>query len=411
MSLSYEAFKRALASERLPAMVVDLDALDRNVDRVLALIAPSKLPLRVATKSVRVPALLRRILTRGGAAMRGLMTYTIDEAALLATQGFDDLFVAYPQTSRSDLERAAGLVARGVTLRLAVDAEPHLRRISEVGEAHGVRVPVVICADMSLRLLGDRIHLGVRRSPIATPEDAIAIARAASELAGVTLVGLMGYEAQIAGLADDHASDAPPMRAAKRSVRSMSVRVVRERRAALVRALRAEGHTLSIVNGGGTASLDSTTNDDFVTEVTCGSAFFKPHLFDNFTNAHVRSLEPACFFALEVTRVPAPGFATCLGGGYVASGDAGRGGRTSAPLPWLPGGLALLAGEMAGEVQTPLRVAPGASVTHGDPVIFRHAKAGEIAERFTHALLLQGGSDARVVDRALTYRGLGACFV
>jgi D-serine deaminase-like pyridoxal phosphate-dependent protein len=412
MALSYDEIKQALAGERLPALLVDLEAFDRNLDRIVRLVAPSGLPIRVATKSVRVPALLRRLQKRGGGALRGLMAYTIEEAALLATQGFDDLFVAYPQTLRSDLDRAATLIARGVSLTLAVDAVPQLRRISEVGVAHGVKIPVALCADMSLRLLGDRVHLGVRRSPLATPEDVLAIAREATRLDGVTLVGLMGYEAQIAGLADDLPDDVT--RWAKRSVRKASVAVVRDRRAALVRALRDAGHTLSLVNGGGTGSLDSTTRDDVLTEVTCGSAFFKPHLFDGFTSPHVRELEPACFFALEVTRVPGPGFVTCLGGGYVSSGPAGSGGRASAPIPWLPRTnppLELVSSEMAGEVQTPLRVgrvAGDIQLSYGDPVLFRHAKAGEIAERFTSALLVERG---RVVERALTYRGLGACFV
>jgi D-serine deaminase-like pyridoxal phosphate-dependent protein len=119
----------------------------------------------------------------------------------------------------------------------------------------------------------------------------------------------------------------------------------------------------------------------------------------------MRALEPACFFALEVTRRPAPDLVTCLGGGYVASGATGP---DKAPLPWLPRGLALLPMEMAGEVQTPLRVPRGTSIALGDPVVFRHAKAGELAERFREYLLLEGG---RVVERVPTYRGQGECFL
>ena len=157
------------------------------------------------------------------------------------------------------------------------------------------------------------------------------------------------------------------------------------------------------MNGGGTGSLDTTTRATGVTESTAGSAFLKPHLFDYYSNAHVRALEPAAFFALEVTRRPAPDIVTCLGGGYVASGPPGI---DKVPRPWLPRGLELLGAEMCGEVQTPL--SGGASLALGDPVIFRHAKAGELAERFDRYLLVQ---DGRVAREVATYRGEGRCFL
>lgn len=54
-----------------------------------------------------------------------------------------------------------------------------------------------------------------------------------------------------------------------------------------------------------------------------------------------------------------------------------------------------------------MRLEKGVRLDHGDPILFRHAKAGEVCERFTDALLVQNG---RIVERVPTYRGLGACF-
>ncbi len=402
MPLTYDAIVGALSSEALPALYVDLDAFDRNVARVASVVGDAGPTVRIATKSVRVPALIRRAIEKGGSLFRGLMCFCVEEAELLSREGFDDLFVAYPPFQAAEATRAAELVARGVDLKIAVDALEGLERLSRAGQQQGVKVPVVLCIDMSLRLVGDLVHLGVRRSPVATPEDALALSRLAAAMPGVELAGLMGYEAQVAGLADDRPGD--PERWAKRAVRRASIHVVRERRAQVVETLRAAGHDLGLVNGGGTGSLDSTSRDPSVTEVSCGSAFFKPHAFDHFTNAHMSELEPSCFFALEVTRVPGPGLATCLGGGYVASGPVGT---FAAPLPHLPEGLSLLPTEMAGEVQTPLRVPKSAKLRHGSPVVFRHAKGGEVCERFREVLLIAGG---KIVGRAPTYRGLGACF-
>jgi D-serine deaminase-like pyridoxal phosphate-dependent protein len=179
------------------------------------------------------------------------------------------------------------------------------------------------------------------------------------------------------------------------------------RRVAIADALRKDGFELALVNGGGTGSLDSTTPESGVTEVAAGSGLFKPHLFDYYKSAYMRELEPAAFFALEIVRRPSATVVTCGGGGYIASGSAGP---DKAPLPWLPRDLRLLPMEMAGEVQTPLesKVDPREDpLMLGAPVVFRHAKAGELMERFREVLLLH---DGRIVDRVPTYRGLGWCF-
>jgi D-serine deaminase-like pyridoxal phosphate-dependent protein len=157
-----------------------------------------------------------------------------------------------------------------------------------------------------------------------------------------------------------------------------------------------------IVNGGGTGSVHLTAREPAVTEVTAGSGLFAPALFD-----HYRALDltPAAFFALPIVRRPGPGVATALGGGYLASGaaDAQR-----LPVPALPGGLRLDPLEGAGEVQTPLLGAAADRLRVGDRVYLRHAKAGELCERFETVLLLEGD---RIVDEVPTYRGEGRAFL
>ena len=103
-------------------------------------------------------------------------------------------------------------------------------------------------------------------------------------------------------------------------------------------------------------------------------------------------------------RKPTPKIATALGGGYIASGAPGR---DRLPRPVLPAGLKLDAREGAGEVQTPLLGAGGA-LRVGDRVWFRHAKAGELCERFDVVHLVRGGA---IVDTVPTYRGEGKTFL
>lgn len=404
MALSYPELQRALEGERLPALVVDRDAFDRNVARIAAAARAHGIPARIASKSVRVPQLVARALERGAPDLAGVMAYAAGELPLLAEHGLDDLLLAYPAWDMRDLDAVLELRAAGRRITAVVDSPEAVLRWSAAAAARGTSARLALCVDMSLRLLGDRLHVGVRRSPLATPADVVALARIARDAPAVELVGVVGYEAQIAGLPDDDPAEGRAVRGAKRLLKRASMRELSGRRVAVARALAGEGFRLELVNGGGTGSLEATGPASGVTETTAGSGLFKPTLFDGYASRVVRELEPACFFALEVTRRASSDVVTCLGGGYVASGPPGP---DRAPTPWLPRGLTLLPHEMAGEVQTPVREPRGVHLELGDPVIFRHAKAGEVCERFREALLVAGG---RVVARAPTYRGLGACF-
>jgi D-serine deaminase-like pyridoxal phosphate-dependent protein len=157
---------------------------------------------------------------------------------------------------------------------------------------------------------------------------------------------------------------------------------------------------LRFVNGGGTGSIERTAAEPAVTEVAAGSGLFGPTLFDAY---RAFSPRPAALFALPVVRAPSPGVVTVLGGGYPASGAAGR---DRLPRPVVPRGLRLDRAEGAGEVQTPLHGARGLRV--GDRVWFRHAKAGELSERFSEVHLIRGGE---IVDTVPTYRGEGKTFL
>jgi D-serine deaminase-like pyridoxal phosphate-dependent protein len=385
------ALDRATAALDPPFAVVDLDAFDANAADLLRR-AGSK-ALRLASKSVRCRALQRRALDAG---FRGQLCFTLREALWLADHGFDDLVVAYPTADRAALAALAHGPHRGA-IAVMIDSPAHLDLIQAAGGG-----PVRVCLDIDAGwwLLGGRIRVGVKRSPVRTPEQAAALATAAAARPGIELVGLMAYEAHIAGV-----GDAPPGRraygAAVRAVQRASARELAARRAAVVAAVRAV-HRLEFVNGGGTGSVERTAAEAAVTEVTAGSGLYGPTLFDSYRAFAVR---PAALFALPVVRKPSPASATVLGGGYPASGAAGA---DRLPRPVLPAGLRLDRSEGAGEVQTPV-LGPGArDLALGDRVWFRHAKAGELCERFARLHLVRG---EEIVDEVATYRGEGQTFL
>ncbi|MEU7039786.1 amino acid deaminase/aldolase [Streptomyces varsoviensis] len=390
-------YDRATAHLDAPLALVDLAAFDANAED-LARRARGK-PIRVASKSVRCRALLERVLARDGFA--GIMSYTLAESLWLARSGFEDVLLAYPSADREAFALLAGDPKLAGAVTVMVDDVRQLDLIDAARSGGGEEIRVCLELDTALRLLGGRVRIGARRSPLGSPAQLADLARAIGRRPGFRLVGLMAYEAHVAGVGDRLAGR--PLRS--RTIRLMQAAARRElaaRRAETVRAVRAVAPDLEFVNGGGTGSVQYTAAEDAVTEVAAGSGLYVPRLFDNYTSFQGR---PAALFALPVVRRPGVGVVTVSGGGYPASGAAGK---DRSPVPYLPAGLRLDAQEGAGEVQTPLLGQPADDLLIGDKVWFRHAKAGELCERFEALHLVDGD---RIVETAPTYRGEGRTFL
>jgi D-serine deaminase-like pyridoxal phosphate-dependent protein len=392
-----ERYDRATADLDPPLALVDLDAFDRNAADLTRRAANR--PIRVASKSLRCRCLIERALARPG--YQGVMSYSLPEALWLYAAGTsDDVLVAYPTVNRKALRALAGDEGARRHVTIMVDSAEHLDVVDRaLGDGHP-KIRVCLELDVSWRPLAGQplVHIGTRRSPLFTPEQTADVARAITRRAGFRLVGVMGYEGQIAGLGD--APPGHPVRARLiRGIQDRSAVELRQRRTETVRLIQAVT-SLEFVNGGGTGSLESTARDESVTELTAGSGLVGPTLFDAYRRF---TPDPALLFALPVVRRPAPNIATLFSGGYVASGT---GTRDRLPRPYLPAGLTLIGVEGAGEVQTPVRGAAAGRLRIGDRVWLRHAKAGELAERFTDYYVLEGDQ----VTAVPTYRGEGQCF-
>jgi D-serine deaminase-like pyridoxal phosphate-dependent protein len=396
---SHERYEGVFAEVEAPFAFVDLDAMWANAEEMLGR-AGGK-PIRVASKSIRCRALLEAILARDER-FRGLMTYTLPETLWLAEQGFEDLLLAYPTADVGALEELALRSAahpEGAPL-IMVDCVEHLEMIESVLGKGAPPLRVCIDVDASWWWLGGRVKVGPKRSPIHTVEQAVGLAREIEKRPQIELDALMAYEGQIAGV-----GDLPPGQwrrgKAIRFMQKRSAEELAQRRKAIVSAL-SEFVELEVVNGGGTGSLELTAAEEAVTEVTAGSGFYAPALFDHYSRFR---LTPAAGFALPIVRKSSSGTATALGGGYLASG---AGDTARLPAPWLPQGLELDKDEGAGEVQTPLLGPAARNLSVGDRVYLRHAKAGELCERFDTLFLVEGD---RIVDEVPTYRGEGRTFL
>ncbi len=386
MDAPFDRLLRATSQIDTPFAVVDAPALWANADDLVRRAAG--VPIRVASKSVRVRSIVERTLQRDGFA--GVMSYSLAESNWLVDHGVDDVLLAYPTASREALRELVADDRRRAAITVMVDSVESLDHIDAlIGRDHPA---IRVCIDVDASLKLGPIHLGVRRSPVHTARQARRLAAAIEQRRGFDLVGVMFYDAQIAGL--------PDTSAAVRLVKKRSAAELLDRRGAVVRAV-GEHARLEIVNAGGTGSLEVTGQDPAITELTAGSGLFSPVLFDGYDAFESR---PAAYFVLSVVRKPAKDVATLFAGGYIASGPTNK---NRQPLPTWPAGLTAIGTEGAGEVQSPVKGRAARTLSIGDRVVMRYAKAGEMCERFDAVAIVD---ETGAVETVPTYRGEGKNF-
>ena len=370
-----------------PYAAVDIAAFDHNAKQMVG--RARGLPIRVASKSLRSVAALRRALDHDG--FQGILSYSVPEAIHLAQAGFDDIVVAYPCVNTAALRELAADQKLRETITAMVDCTDHLELIEAAAQGAGP-VRVAIDLDCTLHLPGAVI--GPRRSPVREAEQVEELAGAIVDKRCLRLVGVMAYEGQVASVADAESGVAGSV---KRWLRRTSMEQLAPRRKACIDAAR-QFADLEFVNGGGTGSLDVSADEGTLTELAAGSGFYTPVIFDNFATVNHRA---AAFFICQVSRIPAKGWATVNSGGWIASGPPAA---DRVPVAVHPGGLKYSATEGAGEVQTPLHGPGASSVRVGDLVWFRHAKAGEMTEHVDGIVAVHPDGTAETWD---TYRGNG----
>jgi D-serine deaminase-like pyridoxal phosphate-dependent protein len=401
---------------RLPSVLVDLTAFDMNISTLRQeMTMHPETTIRIASKSVRVPSLLNRILSTG-LPFKGLMCYSVEEAQFLSSLGFDDLLIGYPSQQKLDYQILRDLHEKEEKLvRIVVDDPKSIEEMNQFMNGINKPFPIILEFDVSFRLFQGKIHVGARRSPIRTISQLIEIIQLIQQLKFVRLEGLMVYESHIAGIGDRNPVNFW-LNPIIRCIKAYSIPKIQQIRRELAQICSKYG--LTLFNGGGTGSLLSTlTESSVLTEITVGSGFFQPHLFDHYQqnqlmiDKYKTTFIPSCYFALPIVRISDEGeWITCLGGGYVASGKPGW---DKVPIPVFPIGLEVSTDEGTGEVQTPLKIHPKTKIEtiqllkQNRIVYFRHAKGGELAERFKEFLLVENGN---IIEIAKTYRGFGKCF-
>ncbi|MCY3414378.1 MAG: alanine racemase [Candidatus Heimdallarchaeota archaeon] len=391
--MDYEKYRSLFRGEDMPLCYLDLDLLDKNIDAITKQMEGTNKTIRLASKSLRVPSMIEHILKHDN--IEGILAYSATEAVFLSQQGIDDIIIAYPVMNENYIRQ---VLLEKKRIYFMVDLKEHVDQIATVAKELETTARLCIDIDMTSRYPG--VYFGVYRSSIKSADQVRVLGEYILQSKHVKLEAIMGYEAQIAGVADRSPARSFILNAVVRLLKTRSIASVARFRGETIRILKEQGHPITIVNGGGTGSVKSTKEEEGVTEVTVGSGFFSPALFDYYNDFRYA---PAMGFAIEVTRKPEDNVYTCHGGGYIASGSIGI---DKQPEIFMPAEASFFADEGCGEVQTPIKYK--GKLKLGDPVLLRHAKAGELAEHFNEVLILK---DGKIIDRVKTYRGLGKKFL
>ena len=394
-SRDYNYYKEIFKDTPMPYAFVDMELFNKNSEDIIKRAGNKK--IRIASKSIRCLDLIKKILS-SNSKYQGIMCYHPLEAIYLSQNGLDDLLIAYPIFNEQHISAICKEIKKGKTIIAMVDLPEHAEQLNRTAEQENCTLPV--CMDMDMSTDFGFLHFGVRRSKIATTQQAMELFHQIKKLKNLQLIGIMGYEAQIAGVADF--TDSIFKNFIIHLLKKKSAKNIFTLRSEIANEIQLQGHKLKFVNGGGTGSMETTIAESCITEITVGSGFYSPALFDNYKKfKHL----PAAAYAIEITRNPQPGIYTCYGGGYNASGAMDK---NKIPKPYLPFGAKLIKNEGAGEVQTPVIYKGEEKLSLGNPIFFRHAKAGELCEHFNSLFFVSNGE---IIGEAKTYRGDGKCFV
>lgn len=204
---------RSIHDLETPAVLIDLDRLERNIARMAARAKEAGVALRPHAKTHKVPE-IGRMQVRAGAV--GLSVAKTSEAEVFAKHGFDDLFVAYPAVGPSKAERLVALAKR-VKLCVGIDSVEGAAMLGEAASRAGLSLDVSMKVDVGYHRVG------------VDPADVVSVGTRVASIPGVNLVGLFTHAGQAynrptpAEIEKDTVDEAAIMGEAARALRAAGV--------------------------------------------------------------------------------------------------------------------------------------------------------------------------------------------
>ncbi len=257
-----------------PALIVDLDALDRNIAMMATLTRERGIDWRPHAKAHKSPAIAHRELAVGAI---GITCAKLGEAEVFAAAGVRDMLIANQIVGPIKARRLAAL-ASYCDVIVAVDNIANARELDRAAAKFGSRPRVLIEVDS-----------GMQRAGIAPGPDAVALATQLSQMTSLRFAGVMAWEGHAVAIADD-------------ATRMLEIQAAVGRLTATADAIRAAGIPVEIVSCGGTGTFLTAREMPGVTEVQAGGGIFG----DGMYRALNVPVEPALSLVVSVTSRPTP---------------------------------------------------------------------------------------------------------
>jgi D-serine deaminase-like pyridoxal phosphate-dependent protein len=226
-----------------PQLLIDLDLVDANVQRMLQTVRDRPVNVRVHFKSLKCAGLARYLAAAG---LESFLCAKLNEGEVLADAGLTDLFIANQVIGPIKLRRLADLAGR-VQVRVCVDDERNVDEMAAAARAAGVTIDVLV-----------EVDIGMRRCGVEPGEPALALARRIHASRGLRFVGLQGYDGHLQLMPD----------AAERRAKCLQAL---EQLVGTRRLIERAGIPVEVVTGAGTGTGEFVGSYDGVTEIQPGS--------------------------------------------------------------------------------------------------------------------------------------------
>ena len=327
MSYSPVGFEKSVLDT--PALLVDLDQMERNIARIASRCRECGVDWRPHTKGNKIPAIAHKLVSAGAV---GITCAKLGEAEVMAAAGIQDILVANQIVGDQKIARLVNL-QRHASVMVAVDHPHHIGAISEAARDLGAKVRVLV-----------EIDVGMQRCGVEPGKPALELAQQAEAAPGVIFAGIMGYEG--------HAMDLPDEEKEAACARSMDLL------AQTAIHIQASGLEVGIVSAGGTGTLAFTPALPGVTEIQAGGGILMDTFYPN--DLGVKGLEQALTILATVVSHPAADRAVI---------DAGRK-TTSAQfrLPEVTGREGVTVQALSAEHGTLSLDGPGTSLKIGEKI-------------------------------------------
>ena len=277
-----------------PALVIDLDIMDRNIQTFQGYFKDSAAKARPVVTSHLCPQIARRQLDAGGT-VGGIAVTTLGEAEVFADAGFSDILLANQVVTAAKIRRLCALAGR-TSMGIAVDSEDNARQLSQGAAAAGVELRVLV-----------EVDAGMGRCGISPGIEAVALAQRVSGLPGLRFEGIMG------SVPGPRSGDDPAEHEAKTRANLQIVLDDAE-------AMKQAGLSVAVVSVGGTHCYAQAIQMPGVTEVRAG----RYPLMDHRLQPFLPELAPAAWVLTSVISHPVDGMAVLDAGHKATAPDQGR---------------------------------------------------------------------------------------